>query len=259
MMLQRIYRIYFYSSIHIALMAAVYFFLENDKKSIKETFAIFLTTWIAYNLLRLVRVKNYENIKKEPHLSWISTNLTELLIAIAFLTFVLWLIIPKAYWENYVIFGILLLLYIFLRKYPLIKNILIAFSWSALPYIFTPVLWYFSTENMFMFVHFIFLSILYDNKDKINPLKTALGAKKHFLILLFVGSISIFLFYYNTLDWKQTSIFFGLIYSALFITIKSPKEWFYLIVVDSFILLPYLLDISYFFNEIKQILFLKFQ
>ena len=259
MMLQRIYRIYFYSSIHIALMAAIYFFLENEKNSIKDPFAIFLAIWIAYNLLRIARIKNYDNIKQEGHLKWVSINLTELLIAITFLAFVLWLIIPKMYWENYLIFGILLLLYISLRKFPLIKNILIAFSWSALPYIFTPVLWYFSSENLFLFVHFLFLSILYDNKDKINALKTILGAKKHFLILLFIANTSIFLFYYNTLDWIQTSVFFVLIYTALFITIKSPKEWFYLIVVDSYILLPYLLDISYIFEEIKQILFLKFQ
>ena len=258
-MLQRIYRIYFYSSIHIALLAAAYFFLENDKKSLKEVFAIFLITWIAYNLLRIIRIKNYEKIKKEPHLSWISTNLTELLIAIAFVGFILWLIIPKTYWVTYVIFGIIFILYVFLRNYPLVKNLLIAFSWSALPYLFTPVLWYFSTENIFIFTHFLFLSILYDNKDKINPLKTKLGPKLHFLFLLFIGSLSIFLFYYNSLDWKSTLLFFGLIYTALLFTIKSPKEWFYLIVVDSFILLPYLLNFSISLNEIKQTLFLKFQ
>jgi hypothetical protein len=185
--------------------------------------------------------------------------LTELLIAIAFVGFILWLIIPKTYWVTYVIFGIIFILYVFLRNYPLVKNLLIAFSWSALPYLFTPVLWYFSTENIFIFTHFLFLSILYDNKDKINPLKTKLGPKLHFLFLLFIGSLSIFLFYYNSLDWKSTLLFFGLIYTALLFTIKSPKEWFYLIVVDSFILLPYLLNFSISLNEIKQTLFLKFQ
>lgn len=164
-MWQRIKRIYLYGAIHISLMGAISFYLANLSypKVAIESFIFGLSVFIYYNLCRVVRVRDYNAIQSDAHLSWISKNLTEILIATGLASGILVVLSKEV--ELFEIFPpivfVLCILYIFLRNIRWIKNITIALVWTLCTTTRIDNHYFFATLVIFITV----LSIIYDKKD----------------------------------------------------------------------------------------------
>lgn len=165
--MKKLVEIYLYGNFHIALIAAICFYLYNQRT--QQAIIIFLGTFSYYNLCGILSVKNYSNTLHNERLFWISKFLTELIFMIfasSTLAIFLWI---KLYESNqYIIDTIPLILslllsvsYLFLRSIPLLKNLIIGIVWILVMHIW--VNWDFSLLDLFLFIYLVFISLWYDS------------------------------------------------------------------------------------------------
>lgn len=183
-------RTYLYSSLHIAIIASVMFYLFHPKimDRVLTSLAFGILVLLYYNSSRILRIKNFEDIHSNPHLTWVSKNLTELIFLIGLSSVVFVLILFRIDYSNintpYFLLG-LGMLYPFVRQKQFLKNIIIAQVWCL-------GLRLFQFDSQFLFAYLLFISLWYDFKDEknIDLSKIVLCA-----LVLFVSTYIIFIKY----------------------------------------------------------------
>lgn len=243
--MHRIINSFIFSAIHISIIAGIYGLFVSENHNPIITFSLnFLTTFIYYNFSRILQIKEYSKLKESAHLSWISKNLTELIFAIGFSILLILVLTKFNFFFNYTFGIILALCYILFRKVPLIKNGIIGFSWALLPYFFsTKSIHVLDPLFLFNLLFFSYLSFWYDLKDiNENQIYKLIGKKKYFIILfIWLGILSAS--FYIVYDAIAAIILFSFLYFSLLFVEKINRYKVYMIVIDSLILLPFLISI----------------
>ena len=174
--LKKIAKIYVYGNIHIALIAALCFYLYNQQGS--QAILIFLASWSYYNFCNIIHVTDYQKAMHDERLKWISENLTEVIFAtigsIAIGSF-LWIknIENSDTHLDYITLtclGLFGLDYFFLRHIPYLKNLVIALVWILVMHLWSR--WDPSPLDIFLFIYLLLISIFYDRTS--SQLKKAL-------------------------------------------------------------------------------------
>ena len=233
---------YLYSSVHISFIAGIYCILVSNQKDALKNFGLgFLTTFIYYNISRIVRIKDYDKTENNPHLFWISNNLTELIFALGFSVLILLIWIHFSIYSN-MVFGLVLgIIYILFRKKIFIKNIIISIAWYVLPILYTDILIHVNRDMVIKLCFFLFLSLWYDLKDKEdNELLLKKGESFYYTLLFGLLGCNTALFYSQTNVLKAT-IFFILFYIGIIYIKKINKYLVYMFIIDSLILAPFII------------------
>ena len=231
---KRIFVSYLFASIHLSVIGFLFGALLN--LSLKASFHISVSIFIVYNLMRILKIQDFEKIQTNPHLLWISKNLTELVFAL-FFALVYWFIgiseIKNLYLWAFL--ALLSLVYIRARSIFLIKNIIIGLVWALIPCVYSyqvSIIW-----TLFLFFYITWLSIIYDEKDTAIICNNSILTKKIGFLFVF---ISVLFFYLNTKNILQTSIF-SLLQFVLILIFRKPKNYeSYLFLIDLWILVPFL-------------------
>jgi len=164
-----LYEIYLYGSVHIACVAFLIYYLYHYQcnDAFWEAAVFGGGTFVYYNLSRIVRIRNYEEIQGNEHLMWVSKNLTELIFALGATLISMILLSKRVNLLN--VFPVytccLIIVYPFVRRIPFVKNMIISFVWVMC------IFWGNGREArisliVLIFLYFLFLSLLYDRKDK---------------------------------------------------------------------------------------------
>lgn len=204
-----------------------YFFLFSTRPNLPmEAAFIGLSIYFYYNLSRVIRVRDYYAMQSNLHLKWVSKNLTEILISLAFVFVFLILLYYKLHpsIESLGWLAVISILYVFLREKPFLKNILIAKSWCL-------AFGLFGEETNFLFAYFLGLSLWYDFKDdkEIDYSKVVLTA----MSLGLAGFIFSNHYSFGFLENSANMIVHFLLF---YLSLKLKKEFIYLFVVDIMIL-----------------------
>ncbi len=174
--LNKIAKIYVYGNIHIALIAALCFYLYNQQGS--QAILIFLATWSYYNFCNIIHVTDYQKAMHDERLKWISENLTEVIFAtigsIALGSF-LWIknIENSDTHLDYIVLISLSLFgldYFFIRHIPYLKNLVISIVWILVMHLWSR--WDNCYIDFILFIYLMFISIYYDSAT--SQLKKAL-------------------------------------------------------------------------------------
>lgn len=164
--MKKLAEIYIYGNFHIALIAALCFYLYNRR--FNQAAIIFLATLSYYNFCSIINVKNYSITENNKRLYWISKFLTEIIflgVASSVLAIFLWI---KLYESNhyridkiaFVLSLAFCLLYLFVRQVPILKNLLIGVVWIMVMHIW--VNWNYSFLDLFLILYLTSISIWYD-------------------------------------------------------------------------------------------------
>jgi hypothetical protein len=164
--LKRFFEIYVYGNFHIALIAAVCFYLYNER--LNQSIIVFLATFFYYNFCGIVSIKNYSMILDNERLMWISKHLTEIIfmcIAAFVLAIFLWIKLFEinSYRLDYlslIISSALCFIYFFIRRISILKNIIIAIVWILVLHIWSNR--DYSFIDLFLLFYLTILSIWYD-------------------------------------------------------------------------------------------------
>jgi hypothetical protein len=215
---KRVFVSYLFASIHLSFVGFLFGYLNGF--SFKASFHISVSIFIVYNLMRILKIQDFEKIQSNPHLLWISKNLTELVFAL-FFAIVYWFIGISEI-KNLFLWAFLALLcivYVRARSIFLIKNVIIGLVWALIPWVYSnqiSVLW-----AGFFFIYITWLSIIYDEKDAEKLSEKSFLLKKIGYILV---CISILFFYLETKNILQTSIF-SMLQIVLILLFRKPKKY----------------------------------
>jgi hypothetical protein len=231
---KRVFVSYLFASIHLSFVGFLFGYL--NALSLKASFHISVSIFIVYNLMRILKIQDFEKIQANRHLLWISKNLTEIVFALVFA--ILYWVIGISEIENKFLWAFLALLcivYVRARSIFLIKNVIIGLVWALIPWVYSnqiSVLW-----AGFFFIYITWLSIIYDEKDAEKLSEKSFLLKKIGYILV---CISILFFYLETKNILQTSIF-SMLQIVLILLFRKPKKYeTYLFIVDLWILVPFI-------------------
>lgn len=173
--LKRLFRIYVYGSIHIALVGGLAFYLNQTPYSkefiIEKSSIVILMVFFYYNLSQLICIKDFQKIQGSEELEWVNRNMTEIVFAMGFSIILLSLFYIK-YQSIFIIhseliyIGILGFIYFFIKRIPIIRNLLIGFSWYWMISLFgNPII---RVDGFYFFIHFYIISYIYDRMTKIH-------------------------------------------------------------------------------------------
>lgn len=170
--MKRFFEIYIYGNFHIALIGVILYYFSGFgwgipiQKSI--IFGIFI--FIYYNFCNIISISNYENVKLNSELKWVSDHLTELLFLIIGFSILLVLLyfrnIDFFYYSDLIYLLIYAVIYFIIRNIPFLKNIYIGFVWVEVLHLWSPVVW-----NQYDFILAIYLSIVSYYYDKCQKLR----------------------------------------------------------------------------------------
>lgn len=169
--LQRFARIYIYGNIHISIIGAIAFYQINMTHSsrIEESVMVAMMIFIYYNLSQIISIKKYENIKGNSELEWTNRNMTEIIFAMLFSLFsFLVLYYPLCDRSNLLsLIEIVFIgtIYFFLKKIPILKNLLIGVAWAMMLRIFDH---YHLPSDFYLALYFSVISFFYDKVLKIE-------------------------------------------------------------------------------------------
>jgi hypothetical protein len=231
---KRVFVSYLFASIHLSFVGFLFGYLNGF--SFKASFHISVSIFIVYNLMRILKIQDFEKIQSNPHLLWISKNLTELVFAL-FFAIVYWFIGISEI-KNLFLWAFLALLslvYIRARSIFLIKNVIIGLVWALIPCVYSnafSIIW-----TLFLFFYITWLSIIYDEKDAEKLSEKSFLLKKIGYILV---CISILFFFLETKNSMLTAIF-AVFQMILILFFGKPKKYeTYLFIIDLWILVPFI-------------------
>ncbi len=230
---KRVFVSYLFASIHLSFVGFLFGYL--NALSLKASFHISVSIFIVYNLMRILKIQDFEKIQTNPHLLWVSKNLTELVFAL-FFAIVYWFIgiseIKNLFLWAFL--ALLSLIYIRARSIFLIKNIIIGLVWALIPWVYSnafSIIW-----TLFLFFYITWLSIIYDEKDTVIICEKSILTKKIGYLFVF---ISVLFFYLETKNILQTSIF-SMLQIVLVLFFRKPRTYeTYLFLIDLWILIPF--------------------
>lgn len=219
-------QVYLYSSLHIATAgAAMYYILYSPRpQAILESIAIGLLIFCYYNLSRIIRIRDYDKMKSNKHLLWVSNNLTELVFSLGFAALFLIILFgklgrPPRY---YLIVWLLFFgsIYPLCRTIPYLKNGIIAATWCLLFGLYNPIPYHW-------FLYILALSIWYDFKDL---RRYPLSKKIIWAVVFVLSTVAI----YPIADFTFLSLMIWLVghFSVFFLTLYQKSEWLFLFAVD---------------------------
>ena len=231
---KRVFVSYLFASIHLSFVGFLFGYLNGF--SFKASFHISVSIFIVYNLMRILKIQDFEKIQANRHLLWISKNLTEIVFALVFA--ILYWVIGISEIENKFLWAFLALLcivYVRARSIFLIKNVIIGLVWALIPWVYSnqiSVLW-----AGFFFIYITWLSIIYDEKDAEKLSEKSFLLKKIGYILV---CISILFFFLETKNSMLTAIF-AVFQMILILFFRKPKKYeTYLFIIDLWILVPFI-------------------
>jgi len=234
---------YFYSSIHIAIVGAFYFVGTRSSSGTNiglEAFIVAGAIFCVYNMMRIVRINDFEAIQNNEHLSWVSSHLTEIITAmLGFLVTVMLLLPIVTLRIQNLLIVFLIAMYPLLRNIPFAKNGIIAICWGYMPFLFSDSIM--PSKMIFYSLFFLWLSMWYDLKDpNENRLLARMGLIPYYVMLLLILTVILLVGYQMgfSLSHIITLGAIGIIGMLCMYHLKT-SIW-YLVIVDSLILIPIL-------------------
>lgn len=189
--MKRIFEIYVYGNFHIAIIGAILFYLSHNGWGIpiQKSIIVGILIFIYYNVCNIVSVIDYEKVRANIELKWISDHLTELIFLIIGFFIVLGLIYLKNieffYFSELIYLLIYGLGYFKIKKIPFVRNFYIGFVWVWVLHLWSPDCW-----NQYDYILIIYLSALSYIYDKCQQLSCK------FLLDISILFPNLFLFYF---------------------------------------------------------------